>query len=104
MDLEPWRLDYKIVTWKLEIFKSPELIDAPRTERGFDEFFPVHTFRRARTVDVPANAIPPFTEELNAAAKCLKKEWTLGPNGIPSEVLQTVGNCPTVPGRAATNL
>ena len=70
VDLDPWGLDYKIVTRTLGLFKPPELLDAPTTERVIDELVPVHPPRRARTIDVPADAIP--EEELIAAAKSLK--------------------------------
>ena len=42
VDLKPRGLGYKIVARKLVLFKLPELLDAPTTERVIDELFPVY--------------------------------------------------------------
>ena len=78
--MDPWGLGYKIVNWKLGLFKLSELLDSPTTERVIDELLLVHPPSRARTIDVPADAIPPFSEEERiAAAKVLKREGPLDP-------------------------
>ena len=72
------------------------MLDAPTTERVIDELFPVHAPRRVRTIDVQADAIPPFTEEFFTAAKSLKKGRAPGPNGILTAGIRIALRCPAV--------
>lgn len=91
VDMDPWGLGYKIVTRRLGSVKPTQLLDARTTERVVDELFPVHEPRETRTFDIPANAIPPFTEEeLTAAVTKLKSGRAPGPSGTPAEVLQVI--------------
>ena len=79
----------------VSVYLSPNL-----TVRDFDDrlveleetLFPAPPPpRRATTINVPADAIPPFTEEeLIAVTKSLKKGKAPGPNGILAEVPQVI--------------
>ncbi|KRK05561.1 uncharacterized protein Dyak_GE27431 [Drosophila yakuba] len=92
VNTDPWGMGYKIVMKKLRARRTTPDLEEGQMDHIVKALFPDHTYSFSRsTTPIADEQVELFTvDELQRAAKTLKRRKAPGPDNIPAEVLTVI--------------